>query len=131
MTHDAASTLNGWLAIAVGVISSSVGNVVLSRSLKRVGDLGELRRSRGIMFVVALLLRNRGFLLGVGCMAVAFYSLLFGFSWNDVSLIAPATNALTFIANATAATIFLHERVDGRRWLAAVLVATGVVLMAF
>ncbi len=131
MTHHAVSTLNGWLAIAAGVLSSSAGNVVLSRSLKQIGDLGEWRRGRGMIFVVTLLLRNRGFLLGVVCMAVAFYSLLFGFSWNDVSLIAPATNALTFIANATAATIFLHERVDGRRWLAAVLVATGVVLMAF
>ena len=131
MTPHAVSALNGWLAIGAGVLSSSAGNVVLSRSLKQIGDLGELRRSRGMVFVVTLLLRSRGFLLGVGCMAIAFYSLLFGFSWNDVSLIAPATNALTFIANATAATVVLHERVDGRRWLAAVLVATGVVLMAF
>ncbi len=131
MTHHAVSALNGWLAIAVGVLSSSAGNVVLSRSLKQIGDLGELRRSRGVVFVVTLLLRNRGFVLGVACMAVAFYSLLFGFSWNDVSLIAPATNALTFMANAGAATIFLHERVDRRRWVAAGRGATGVVLMAF
>jgi drug/metabolite transporter (DMT)-like permease len=63
-------------------------------------------------------------------MALAFYSLLFGLSWNDVSLIGPATASLTFVANAVAARIFLHEHVDSRRWAAALLVAGGVVLMA-
>jgi drug/metabolite transporter (DMT)-like permease len=61
---------------------------------------------------------------------VAFYSLLFGLSWGDVSLVAPAAASLTFVANAVAAKIFLHERVDHRRWLAALFVAAGVALLA-
>jgi drug/metabolite transporter (DMT)-like permease len=80
--------------------------------------------------VVLMALRSGYFLAGVGCMALAFYSLLFGLSWNDVSLIGPATASLTFVANAVAARIFLHEHVDGRRWAAALLVAAGVALMA-
>ena len=63
-------------------------------------------------------------------MAAAFYSLLFGLSWGDVSLVAPASTSLTFVTNAVAAKIFLHERVDQRRWMAAALVAGGVVLLA-
>ena len=63
-------------------------------------------------------------------MAVAFYSLLFGLSWGDVSLVAPASASLTFVANAFAAKLFLRERVDHRRWIAAMLVAGGVALMA-
>jgi drug/metabolite transporter (DMT)-like permease len=98
--------------------------------MKQVGDLGQLRARRGILFIALLVLRNRYFLLGVACMAVSFYSLLFGLSWNDVSLIGPAAASLTFVANALAAKIFLHERVDGRRWAAALFVAAGVVLMA-
>jgi drug/metabolite transporter (DMT)-like permease len=47
-----------------------------------------------------------------------------------VSLVAPASASLTFVANAVAAKIFLHERVDHRRWIAALLVAGGVVLLA-
>jgi drug/metabolite transporter (DMT)-like permease len=64
-------------------------------------------------------------------MAISFYSLLFGLSWNDVSLIGPAAASLTFVANAIGAKLFLHEHVDGRRWGAALLVAAGVILMAF
>jgi drug/metabolite transporter (DMT)-like permease len=63
-------------------------------------------------------------------MTLAFYSLLYGLSWNNVSLIGPAAASLTFVANAIAAKLFLHERVDARRWAAALLVAGGVVLMA-
>ena len=70
------------------------------------------------------------FCLGIFMMAVAFYSLLFALSWADVSLVAPASASLTFVANAIAAKIFLHERVDHRRWMAALLVAGGVVLLA-
>jgi len=103
--------------------------VLLSRAMKQIGDLGELRRLRGLKVVMLLVVRNRYFLLGVICMAVSFYSLLFGLSWNDVSLIGPAAASLTFVANAFAARIFLHEHVDRRRWAAALLVAAGVVLM--
>jgi hypothetical protein len=52
-------------------------------------------------------------------MAVAFYSLLFGLSWGNLSLVVPASASLTFVANAVAARIFLHERVGRRRWIAA------------
>ena len=124
------SNLNAWLAILAVVVASSSGDMLLSRAMKKIGDLGELRRRRGVIFVALLVLRNRLFLLGVGCMAVAFYSLLFGLSWNNVSLIGPAAASLTFVANAIGARFFLHEHVDHRRWIAALLVGAGVVLMA-
>ena len=129
MIRHAISNLNGWLAILAIVLASSAGDVLLARAMKQIGDLGQLSARRGLVFVALLVLRNRYFLIGVGCMAVAFYSLLFGLSWNDVSLIGPAAASLTFVANAVAARIFLHEHVDRRRWAAALLVAAGVVLM--
>ncbi len=130
MIKHAISNLNGWLAILAVVLSSSAGDVLLSRAMKQIGDLGQMRRRRGLFFVGLLIVRNRYFLLGVACMTLAFYSLLYGLSWNNVSLIGPAAASLTFVANAIAARIFLHEHVDRRRWTAALLVAAGVVLMA-
>ncbi len=58
-------------------------------------------------------------MLGLLFMALAFFSLLVTLSWDDVSVVGPASASLTFIANAFAARIFLKERVDHRRWLAA------------
>jgi len=119
-----------WAAIWAIIAASTAGDVLLARAMKQVGDVGELRRRRGLLVVIANTIRNPNFILGVAAMAVAFYSLLFGLSWGDVSLIAPASASLTFVANAFAAKLFLHERVDRRRWMAALLVAGGVCLMA-
>ena len=119
-----------WAAIAVIVLASTSGDVLLSRAMKQVGDVAALWRRTGLWHVVGRVLRNPSFLLGVVAMTAAFYSLLFALSWGDVSLVAPASASLTFVANAVAARIFLHERVDRRRWIAALLVAGGVLLLA-
>ena len=63
-------------------------------------------------------------------MALAFFSLLVGLSWADVSLVAPASASITFVTNAIAAKLFLKENVDRRRWFSAVFVAAGVLLLA-
>jgi drug/metabolite transporter (DMT)-like permease len=104
--------------------------VLLSKAMKQVGDVGALWRRAGLLTVAGRILRSPSFLLGIFMMALAFYSLLFALSWGDVSLVAPASASLTFVANAIAARIFLHERVDHRRWMAALLVAGGVLLLA-
>jgi multidrug transporter EmrE-like cation transporter len=119
-----------WSAIVAIVVASSAGDVLLSHAMKQVGDVGELWQRTNLLTVAGRILRNPQFLLGIVCMTLAFYSLLFALSWADVSLVGPAAAALTFVANAVAAKIFLHERVDHRRWIAAFLVASGVVLLA-
>jgi len=124
------SNLYTWSAILAVVFASVVGDVLLSRAMKQVGDVAALRRRRGLWTVIVRVLSNKNFVFGVAAMAVAFFSLLFALSWGDVSLVAPAAASLTFIGNAFAAKIFLHERVDQRRWIAAVLVAGGVALLA-
>jgi multidrug transporter EmrE-like cation transporter len=122
--------VNTWGAIMLVVLASSTGDVLLAHAMKQVGDVGALRRRTNLLHVAGCILRNPGFLLGIVCMTVAFYSLMFALSWADVSLVGPAAAALTFVANAIAAKIFLHERVDRRRWIAAMLVAGGVILLA-
>lgn len=119
-----------WGAILVVVLASVAGDVLLSRAMKKVGDVGQLWRRSGPFTVAGRILSRPSFLLGILMMAVAFFSLLLALSWADVSLVAPASASLTFVGNAVAAKIFLHERVDHRRWIAALCVAGGVVLLA-
>lgn len=122
--------LHVWGSIAAIVVVSTAGDVLLSQAMKQVGDLGELRRDKGLWTVTRRILRNPSFLLGIFAMALGFFSLLAGLSWGDLSLVAPASASLTFVANAIAAKFLLHERVDHRRWTAALLVAGGVALLA-
>jgi drug/metabolite transporter (DMT)-like permease len=119
-----------WAAIGFVILASTTGDILLSYSMKRVGDVGELWKRHGLLAVIGRILAIPTFPLGVMAMGVAFYSLLFGLSWGNLSLVVPASASLTFVANAVAAKLFLHERVGRRRWAAALLVAGGVVLMA-
>ncbi|HUC55746.1 MAG TPA: EamA family transporter [Candidatus Cybelea sp.] len=119
-----------WGAILAIVLASVIGDILLAHAMKQVGDIHALWRRSGLWSVIGRILTNSNFFLGLMAMTVAFFSLLFALSWGDVSLVAPAAASLTFIGNAFAAKIFLHEKVDRRRWIAAVLVAGGVALLA-
>ena len=119
-----------WSGILIIVAASVAGDILLARAMKQVGDFHQHWRRNGIWHIVRRVLTNANFFLGVGAMAVAFFSLLFALSCGDVSLVAPASASLTFVGNALTAKIFLHEKVDRRRWIAAVLVGAGVALLA-
>jgi drug/metabolite transporter (DMT)-like permease len=119
-----------WGGIAAIVITATTGDVMQARAMKQIGDLGEVRRVHGVPEVVRRVLASPWFVTGLFFMALAFFSLLVTLSWDDVSLVGPASASLTFIANAFAARLFLQERVDHRRWLAALFVAAGVGLLA-
>ena len=119
-----------WCGILLVVSFSVVGDVTMSRAMKQVGDLHALRQRFGIGTVICRIFSNSTFFVAVAAMAVSFFSLLFSLSWGDVSLVGPAAASLTFIGNAFAAKLFLREKVDRRRWMAALLVAGGVALLA-
>jgi len=119
-----------WGGIAAIVITATTGDVLQARAMKEIGDLSAIRRAHGVLEVVRRVLASPWFVCGLFFMALAFFSLLVTLSWDDVSVVGPASASLTFIANALAARVFLKERVDRRRWLAALLVAAGVGLLA-
>lgn len=123
-------TLYTWVAITFIVVASVSGDVLLARSMRRIGDVGLLRQQKGIFAVVSRVLSSGWFFLAICCMAVAFFSMLFALSWADVSLVAPAAASLTFVGNALTARWFLQENVDKRRWISALFVAAGVALLA-
>jgi drug/metabolite transporter (DMT)-like permease len=130
MSQHAISIAYTWASILAVALASVVGDILLSRAMRQVGDVNDLWRRSGTWAVVRRTLGNPTFSAGVCAMALSFFSLLFSLSWGDVSLVGPAAASLTFIGNAFAAKIFLHENVDRRRWMAAVLVAAGVALLA-
>lgn len=123
-------SLELWMAIGLIVLASSIGDVLLSSAMKRIGDLDELRSRQGLLAVIAAIFAERRFLLAIACMSVGFFSLLTALSWGDASLVGPASASLTFIVSAVLAKFFLKEKVDRRRWISALLVCIGVVLLA-
>ena len=125
-----ASTFETWATILTVAGTAIAGDVLTAGAMRQIGDLDIIRAKSGLPGAIKAVVSNPMFLLGVLAMALSFFSLLFTLSKVDVSLAAPASASLTFIGNAVAAKIFLHENVNRRRWLAAIFVCAGVILLS-
>ena len=119
-----------WTAIIGIAVTAVAGDVLTAAAMRKLGDLDLIRAHSGLLGTVRAVVSSPLFLLGLTSMAISFFTLLFTLSRIDVSLAAPASASLTFLGNAIAAKFFLHENVDRRRWLAAICVCIGVVLLA-
>jgi drug/metabolite transporter (DMT)-like permease len=125
-----AGPLETWVTILIVAGTAITGDVLTAGAMRRIGDLDVIRAHSGMIGAIKAVTGSGMFLLGVLSMAFSFFALLFTLSVVDVSLAAPASASLTFIGNAAAAKIFLHENVDRRRWFAALFVCVGVALLA-
>jgi drug/metabolite transporter (DMT)-like permease len=125
--------LRTWSAILSVVALAIAGECLIAAAMRRLGDLDLLRTQSGLLGYIGpirAVLSSPLFLIGAFCMALNFFAMLYTLSIVDLSLAAPATASLTFIGNAAAAKLFLKENVDKRRWLAALFVCAGVVLLS-
>jgi drug/metabolite transporter (DMT)-like permease len=125
-----ASALHVWASIFFVAALAVAGEVLIAAGMRQLGDLDDIRAHSGLPGTIRAVLTNPRFVLGALCMALNFFAMLFALSLADLSLAAPAIASLTYIGNAIAAKLFLHERVDQRRWLATACVAIGVALIA-
>jgi drug/metabolite transporter (DMT)-like permease len=125
-----ASPLRTWSAILMVAALAITGECLIAAAMRRLGDLDIIRERSGMPGAIRAVLSSPLFLAGALCMALNFFAMLYTLSIVELSLAAPATASLTYVGNAAAAKLFLHENVDKRRWLAALFVAAGVVLLA-
>ena len=114
------------LMIAAIVLFSTAGEVLTAAAMQSIGDLDTIRAHSGLKGAIRAVVTCPLFFLGVFFLALAFFSLLLAVNHMPVSFVAPASASLTLVTNAIAAKLFLHENVDRRRWLSAVLVCIGV-----
>jgi drug/metabolite transporter (DMT)-like permease len=118
-----------WMMIGAIVVLATFGDVMIASALRQIGDLDDVRAKSGLFGAIRAVLWNARFFFGVVGMSLSFFALLFALSWADVSLVAPASAALTFVTNAVAAKWILKENVDRRRWMAALCVGGGIFLL--
>lgn len=124
------ASLRIWVSILAVALTAIAGDVLTARAMRKIGDLDVIRMHSGLLGAIRTVISEPTFIIGVGAMALSFFSLLFALSPPaPVSLIAPATASITYLGNALVAKYFLHENVDRRRWIAATFVCTGVFLL--
>jgi drug/metabolite transporter (DMT)-like permease len=119
-----------WASIFFVAALAVAGEVLIAAGMQQLGDLDLIRERSGLPGAIRAVCTNIKFLAGATCMGLNFFAMLFALSIANLSLAGPAIAALTYIGNAFAGKFVLQERVDKRRWLAALFVAVGVILLA-
>ena len=117
------------LAIAIIVMSTSLGELLIARGLRGVGEFSGLKLRDLISYGNKLLL-NLTFLGGFIFMAVSFFAFMIALSWADLSLVVPATS-ISYVVTTLGAKFYLRENVNSLRWAGTLFVCLGVVLISF
>lgn len=116
-----------WMLLAIVVIAGTAGEISVTRAMKRIGEVHQFH-PRALLRMLGRVFRISWMWLGIGLLAMAFFSLLALLSWENVSFIVPLT-ALSYVVGALMAKVFLKEEVDQIRWMGVLLVVVGVVLV--
>lgn len=113
--------------IASMVIFSSLGNVLLSKGMKQIGDINDYSWA-GLANVFLKTFTNSTIWLGILSLLVFFVSYLLALSWADFSYVQPAS-AIGYAFIAVLGYLILGEIVSPRRWIAVVFICAGVALV--
>jgi len=109
------------------VVAGTGGELCVTRAMKTIGEVHDFRPSALVQFVLRAL-RVGWMWIGIGMMALAFFSLLAMLSIENVSFVVPVT-ALSYAAGAIGAVAFLRERISAQRWIGVLVVCIGVTIV--
>jgi drug/metabolite transporter (DMT)-like permease len=115
------------LIVFLIVLAGTGGEMAVGRAMKEIGEVMTFT-PRVILGVVRRALLRPWMWVGLGMMALAFFSLLMLLSWENVSFAVPVT-ALSYVIAALGAKFLLGEQVSASRWTGVVFVCIGVALV--
>ena len=110
------------------ICGSTGGEISIAHGMKNIGEPVALRPQALLKFL-GRALRSGSLWIGIGLMAISFYSLLVLLSWQPVSFVIPAS-ALSNVVGTLGAKYILREQISGARWAGVLLVCGGVALVA-
>jgi drug/metabolite transporter (DMT)-like permease len=116
-----------WILLSVIVVATVLGDLLQSYEMKRSGE--QTVDARGLGHLALLIFRRWKLFLGIVCMAVSFFAFIALVQVAPLSFAVPAS-AATFVLETILAKFVLKESVGPRRAAGALLVLSGVILLA-
>lgn len=108
--------------LAFAVLAQAIGNVCLSRGMK------ELSWAGSIFSLFSQAVGSPTIWIGTALLLVFFLLFAAALSWADLSFVVPAIS-IEVVINVAFAQYFLKEPVSSVRWLGALLISIGVILV--
>ena len=118
-------TADKWRVIGVMLLATlavSVGETLLAKGMKDTNAAGP-----GAWAQMRALL-NWAVVCGTLLMAAYFGLYMLALKWADLSFVLPLT-AISYLLGATLARFYLHEQVTPTRWIGALIITAGVIVV--
>lgn len=119
--------LKTYVSLALMVLFGAVGNVLLSKGMKQIGEVNDWSAS-ALLELFLKTFTSGTIWLGVASLLVFLVSYLLVLSWADYSYVLPAS-ATGYVVVPLLGYAVLHEVVTPVRWAGAVLICLGVALV--
>jgi len=116
-----------WILVAIIASSNTVGDLLNTAGMKRIGAVEDLSL-RSLVQLLLAIVRSPMVLGGIAALAIGFFAIMSLLSIATVSFAIPAT-ASSYLLETLLAKYILKEDVRWRRWAASGLVVVGVVLL--
>lgn len=116
-----------WLLLSIIVASTVLSDILQSYEMKRTGQ--QAVDARGFGRLLRLIASRRYLLLSILCLALSFFAFMALLQTAPLSFAVPMS-AATFVLETALAKFVLKERVGKRRGAGALLVLSGVLLLA-
>jgi drug/metabolite transporter (DMT)-like permease len=116
-----------WLLLSIIVCATVLSDTLQSHEMKHSGE--QTVDARGLGRLLRMIFSRRYLLLSIVCLAVSFFAFMALLQIAPLSFAVPAS-AATFVLETVLAKFVLKERVGRRRTAGALLVLSGVLMLA-
>ena len=113
-------TFRKYLVLAGVTLCASIGDSLLSRGMKQLGNISLNHLSDVVLAVI-----NPSVALGILLLLGFFASYMTALSWADLTYVLPATS-LGYVVLTLIAKFYLHEAVTTTRWIGILLISAAV-----
>jgi drug/metabolite transporter (DMT)-like permease len=124
MTPQKTLHLKTYVLIAVMVIAGPLGNVLLGKGMKRVGEPAVWPPAQ-LLHTASNIFTSMSIWLGIGSLIIFFVAYMLVLSWADYSFVQPASS-LAYGIVAIFGYLLLGERVAPLRWAGIAVICLGV-----
>jgi drug/metabolite transporter (DMT)-like permease len=124
MTPHKPLHLKTYFLIAVMVIAGPLGNVLLGKGMKHIGELAIWPPSQ-LLHTGLTIFTSGSIWLGVASLTTFFVAYMLVLSWADYSFVQPASS-LAYGVVALLGYLMLGEKVSPLRWAGVVVICLGV-----
>ena len=124
MTPQKPLHLKTYLLIAVMVIAGPLGNVLLGKGMKRIGEPA-IWPPLQLLHTASNIFTSASIWLGIGSLIAFFVAYMLVLSWADYSFVQPASS-LAYGIVALLGYLLLGERVSPLRWAGIAIICLGV-----